>query len=320
VAGGGVYWIDQDFSQVQAVAGSEFEPFSDPHQNTDSGRLYSYGFVDWPERTIWTLGLGVVQTDVPGRRETEPTPKLGVEYQATDQMTLRAAAFRTVKSNILAQQSIEPTVVAGFNQLFDDVNGTKANQAGFGADLRLTQDIALGGQLLYRDISSVLVAQDFADSDVLLEDANEAVAQGYLYWTPMEQVAVSFELWGSRFRLNEDDATYAPKDIDSVRAPLSVRYFHPSGFFAVGGVQYVWQSVTEVEGDSQERDSSADSWLLDAAIGYRLPHRRGIVSLELNNLLDQNIHWQDDTFRSSEQQNRRFIPERSAMLRLNLNY
>ena len=69
-----------------------------------------------------------------------------------------------------------------------------------------------------------------------------------------------------------------------------------------------------------EHEDWGDSWLLDAAIGYRLPRRRGIVSLELNNILDQNVHWQDDTFRSSEQQNRRFIPERSAMVRLNLNF
>ena len=321
VAGGGVYRIDQDYSQVFGGIGPDFEPTTDPHGNTDSGRLYTYGFLDWPERTIWTLGMGVVRTDDPGRRETEPTPKLGVEYRPTDRLTLRGAAFRTVKSNILAQQTIEPTVVAGFNQLFDDVNGTKADQAGLGADFRLSEDVAVGAQLLYRDISSVVLdVDDVGNSDLLLEDANEFAGEAYLYWTPTEQLAVSLELWGSRFRFNEDDATYAPKEIDSVRAPLSVRYFHPSGFFAVGGLQYIWQTVTEVEQGNQERDSSGDSWLVDAAIGYRLPNRRGIVSIEANNLLDQNIHWQDDNFRSSEQQNRRFIPERSVMLRLNLNY
>jgi Flp pilus assembly protein TadD len=321
VAGGGVYRIDEDFSQVQSFAGSEFEPITDPHRNTEAERLYGYGFIDWPEDTILTVGMGVVRTDSAGRRETEPTPKLGVAYRATDRLTLRGAAFRTVKSNILVQQTIEPTVVAGFNQLFDDVNGTKANQAGLGADLRLTEELALGAQILYRDISSVLLdADDAGGSDLLLEDANEFAGEAYLYWTPTDRISVSLELWGSRFRFNEDDATYAPKDIDSLRAPLSVRYFHPSGFFAAGGVQYVWQSVTNVEEGDQERDSSADSWLLDAALGYRLPNRRGIVSLELNNLLDQDIHWQDDAFRSSDQQNRRFIPERSVMLRLNLNY
>ena len=103
-------------------------------------------------------------------------------------------------------------------------------------------------------------------------------------------------------------------------APVSVRYFDPSGFFAVGGVAVCRPVRDRRFGVDRNEQSWGDSWLVDAAIGYRLPTRRGIVSLELNNLLDQNVHWQDDSFRSSEQQNRRFIPERSAMVRLNLNF
>ena len=87
----------------------------------------------------------------------------------------------------------------------------------------------------------------------------------------------------------------------------------------MGGVEYVGQSVTNELGPA-ESESWGDLWLVDAAIGYRLPNRRGIASLELNNPLDQKVHWQDDSSRSSEQQNCRFIPERSAMAHLNLNF
>ena len=259
--------------------------------------------------------MGFDHSDETGDKETEPTPKLGVEYRATDRLTLRAAAFRTVKSNIIAQQTIEPTTVAGFNQVFDDFNGTKADQAGIGADYRLTQDVTVGAQSVYRDLS--LPRLD--DNSFITRDADEATAHGYLYWTATDRVAFTMELRGSRFRQHRSDSAGQPSAIDAVLAPVSVRYFDPSGFFAVGGVQYVGQSVTAVSG-STEDESWGDSWLLDAAIGYRLPTRRGIVSLELNNILDQNVHWQDDSFRSSEQQNRRFIPERSAMVRLNLNF
>ncbi len=237
VAGGGVYRIDQDDGQVFGGIGPDFESVTDPHGNTEFGQALHLWLRRLAGADDLDLGHGRGAHGRSRPPETEPTPKLGVEYRPTDRLTLRGAAFRTVKSNILAQQTIEPTVVAGFNQLFDDVNGTKANQAGLGADLRLNSDVAVGAQLLYRDISSVLLAiDDVGDADRLLEDANEFAGEAYLYWTPTEQLAVSLELWGSRFRFNEDDATYAPKEIDSVRAPLSVRYFHPSGFFAVGGL------------------------------------------------------------------------------------
>ena len=319
VAGGGAYHVDEDLQIVeqQTFDGSTSESnlLSDPHSNNDSAKLYTYAYIDWPERTIFTLGMGFDHSDETGDKETEPTPKLGVEYRATDRLTLRAAAFRTVKSNIIAQQTIEPTTVAGFNQVFDDFNGTKADQAGIGADYRLTQDVTVGAQSVYRDLS--LPRLD--DNSFITRDADEATAHGYLYWTATDRVAFTMELRGSRFRQHRSDSAGQPSAIDAVLAPVSVRYFDPSGFFAVGGVQYVGQSVTAVSG-STEDESWGDSWLLDAAIGYRLPTRRGIVSLELNNILDQNVHWQDDSFRSSEQQNRRFIPERSAMVRLNLNF
>ncbi len=325
VAGAGYYKVDDHSRIIQSVDASDgssstTDLLTDQHQNTDSGNLYAYSYTHWPDRVIWTLGMGVEQTDVPGRRETEPTPKLGVEYRPTDSLTLRGAAFRTVKSNVVAQQTIQPTLVAGFNQIYDDFNGTKANQAAVGADLKLRSDLTIGVEAIYRDISAPQIDNDVGDSDVLVQDASEGLAQAYVYWTPTDRIAVSFALRGGRYRAHDDDAVSVPQDIDSVLAPLSVRYFDPSGFFALAGVQYVGQSVTLDDGPGRESTQWGDSWLVDAAIGYRLPNRRGIVSLDLNNILDQSIHWQDDSFRSSEQQNRRFIPERSAMIRLNLNF
>ncbi len=157
VAGGGAYHVDEDLQIVERQtfdgSTSESDLLSDPHSNTDSAKVYSYAYIDWPERAIFTIGMGLNHSDETGDKETEPTPKLGVEYRATDRLTLRAAAFRTVKSNIIAQQTIEPTTVAGFNQVFDDFNGTKADQAGIGADYRLTQDVTIGAEGVYRDLS-----------------------------------------------------------------------------------------------------------------------------------------------------------------------
>ena len=124
---------------------------TDQHQNTDSANLYAYTYTNWPERVIWTLGMGGERTDVPGRRDTEPTPKFGVEYRATDRLTLRGAAFRTVKSNVVAQQTIQPTLVAGFNQIYDDFNGTKADQGAVGVDLKLRSDLTIGVEAIYRE-------------------------------------------------------------------------------------------------------------------------------------------------------------------------
>jgi hypothetical protein len=61
--------------------------------------------------------------------------------------------------------------------------------------------------------------------------------------------------------------------------------------------------------------------LLEAAIGYRLPNRRGILSLEGRNLLDEEFFYRNINFQTSEPvYYQRFIPHRTLFLRLTLNF
>jgi tetratricopeptide (TPR) repeat protein len=60
-------------------------------------------------------------------------PKLGLSWEAAPGTRLRLGAFRVMKRAILADQSIEPTQVAGFNQLLDE--GTAADTRHYGLAL-----------------------------------------------------------------------------------------------------------------------------------------------------------------------------------------
>ena len=58
----------------------------------------------------------------------KPVPKVGLQWNITDNLRLRLAWFENVKSALAANQTLEPTQVAGFNQLFDDINGTRPGE------------------------------------------------------------------------------------------------------------------------------------------------------------------------------------------------
>ncbi len=58
--------------------------------------------------------------------------------------------------------------------------------------------------------------------------------------------------------------------------------------------------------------------LVDAGVGYRFPKRWGIVALEANNLLNEELHFQDYSFQMNEP-NTPFVPERSLFVRFSLN-
>jgi outer membrane receptor protein involved in Fe transport len=101
--------------------------------------------------------------------------------------------------------------------------------------------------------------------------------------------------------------------------PFGVRYFHPSGAFAGIGATYVNQDVDRSEGFP---DGSDDFFVVDAAVGYRLPKRFGIVSLSVSNLLNKKFNYLDDSFRTSETEPSvgPYIPERLILGRITLNF
>lgn len=63
--------------------------------------------------------------------------------------------------------------------------------------------------------------------------------------------------------------------------------------------------------------------VVDLGFGYRLPQRRGLIGVEVRNILDQKLRFQDDSFREigrNEPRGARYVPERTFLARATLNY
>jgi outer membrane receptor protein involved in Fe transport len=56
-------------------------------------------------------------------------------------------------------------------------------------------------------------------------------------------------------------------------------------------------------------------WLLDAFVGYRLPNRRGFLSLNADNLLDRRFRFQD-----ADPEDTSLVPERLLSFRFTLAF
>ena len=79
------------------------------------------------------------------------------------------------------------------------------------------------------------------------------------------------------------------------RAPLSLGYYHPQGFFARLTATYVNQNaaVRDDSVASGESEASDRFWLTDLSLGYRLPKRFGLVTFGIKNLFDEGIQFQE---------------------------
>lgn len=317
--------VDRDFDQTITVESDVF-PLSDQSEITHP-HGYVYGSVNFPDPVTWTVGLSVDDYEEGPLEVDKVNPKFGVQWNVTDDFTLRGAVFRTVKPALVSNRTIEPTQVAGFNQFFDDVNATEAWRWGGGADWRITKELFVGAEATWRDLDVPFLLDedgDGANDEAVLEDWDEQSHRAYLFWTPIPELSLSAEFAYDRFESEEGIGTDGfgfPLRVETFSVPLAARYFHPDGFFAGIGVTFVDQDVdrTEASGGAEGSDSFV---LLDAAVGWRFPNRRGIISLEATNLLDEKFDYQDDSFREfrDEPSVGPYFPDRQIMGRITFNF
>jgi hypothetical protein len=96
--------------------------------------------------------------------------------------------------------------------------------------------------------------------------------------------------------------------------PLTLSYFHPDGLYASLGVTLVDQEVERIA--TVVLPSGDDRFYsVDVGLGYRLPRRMGLLSLQFRNLLDEEFDYQDDSFRTfqDEPSGSPYVPSRQLL-------
>jgi hypothetical protein len=294
-------------------------------------RAYAYANFTPAETVTLTLGASYDDYEEGTLEETSFNPKFGVQWDVTNRVRLRAAAFKVLKPALVNNRTLEPTQIAGFNQLFDDRNGAKSERYAGGLDWRLNRDLAAGAEITVRNLEDpafLVVTDPFGtviSESWVFENREEQNHRLYLFWTPMQQLAVRAELVYDRFDSDSGVLTEAglPEQVTTQSLPVGVTWFSPSGVFVgVGGTlvnQEVQRSATS---PLAQASGSDDFFVADAALGYRLGKRRGTVSVAVKNLFDTEFNYQDDSYREfrDEPSTGPYFPVRTVMARIALGF
>ncbi len=291
---------------------------SKPNTDYVNGYIYSKQYL-LPNLTT-TLGFSYDSYDDSFITREQFNPKFGLIWNPLKNLTIRSAIFRSIKRPLASNQTIEPTQIAGFNQFYDGNNGTSAWQYGFGIDYNPIKSIYFGGEVTWRDVKQP-VTQNARFVD---QERNESAHLAYFYWVPFEWMSFRseyrYEKFSRDFTLGLGDLTN-PRSIETQQVPLSLNLFHGSGLFAKLTETFVSQRVKMVTDSSSLplENLGTNFWTFDAALGYRLPKRIGIISLEGRNLFDNKFNYQS-TFDASGPQLTPFVPERQLFIKLSLFY
>jgi tetratricopeptide (TPR) repeat protein len=252
--------------------------------------LYGYANITVIPTVVFTLGASGDITegrspDVEGKSEFNP--KVGVTWNPLPDTTIRAALFRVLKRTLITDQTLEPTQVAGFNQFFDDFNGTTSWRYGGAIDQKFTKNIFAGVEYSARVLDVPFIGPE---RDVDMEEADEQLARVYLFVTPHPWVALRAEYMLERFKsLGE---FIQPERVDTHRVPLGINFFHPSGFSAFLTATYINQDV-KLEKLAGSRTGREEFWLIDPAISFRLPKRYGFITIGATNVTQHEFRYFD---------------------------
>jgi len=282
-------------------------------RDIDHTNLYVYSLINYPKSATWTIGSSVDFFDDEKVDHDKVNPKLGVSWNLFPDTTLRAAAFRTLKRTLISNQTLEPTQVAGFNQFFDDIDGTEAWRYGIAIDQKFSKELYGGVEFSRRDMDVSFT--NLSSGQVEETDEIEQLARTYLYWTPHRWLALSAEYQFERFDTDPDAPRDEMVEIKTHRLPLKISFFHPLGFNA-------WMKATHVNQRGEFGNSSAgivrgddQFWVVDASIGYRFPKRWGLITLEARNLFDEEFKFQD-----TDPANPRIYPDRLILAKFTLSF
>ncbi len=260
------------------------------------GNAYGYGTLRLPMRLSLVLGasLDSVNGEAANERGRQWSPKLGAIWALTPATTLRAATFRAVKRTLITDQTLEPTQVAGFNQFFDDPNFTRSRRTGVAVDHKFSASLFGGVELSKRDLSVPWFCGDPTCGEVGPRERmawKEQLHRAYAFWTPHRFWALRAEYILEKTR-HDPSFSADVLELDSHRVPLGVRFFHPSGI-AASFTETYWKQKGQFGAIAPFTAGSEHFWIADAALSYRLPGRRGLVSIGATNLFDKDFRFFD---------------------------
>ncbi len=145
----------------------------------------------------------------------------------------------------------------------------------------------------------------------------EYSARAYTYWIPVSNVTASATYQFDKKDNGDNSLGEFASKIRIHRLPLKLNYFHPNGFSAGLTATYVDENgVFQNPASATDFFTDGDNfWVLDAFISYRLPKHYGIVSFNIDNLLNEKFRFQDIDPESIE-----LKPERIAFFKFTLSF
>ena len=226
------------------------------------------------------------------------SPKAGIVYKPDQTLIFRTGYGESLgKGTNTDLTSIEPTLIGGITQRYNDLPGTTAQTFGVGLDLHPRKSTFYGAEWTKRwldllqqdteyditiDFDTSVITRGVSAGDPYSTTSGQDFVSAYIYEVLSEHLVAGLDY---RFAMQDiaGDDRYTTNDH---RGKAFSRYFFTHGVFLQGSSTYRYQRENSYD---QGGSNSDNAMLFGAGIGYRLPTRGGILLLDVQNIFGENI-------------------------------
>jgi hypothetical protein len=284
-------------------------PLPSTHSQAIAKHQIAFGYGQWQASPTLAVHAGLSQDDYAYKtlHLHHTHPKLGAQWQASPTLKIKLAAYGTTTGSTLKEQTIEPTSFSGFNQRFDDLQGTPSKQWALGLEHKLTADTQWGAQIMHRrmrfhlsQLSAVLIptaaspatSPATCPNSICQIDATEQHQLLHLSTRVHPQAALYTALQRAQ------QTAHTPSNLLNMPHQLSTwqlrsmgQYFSPRHWSAYLQARAIKQSASNNRAGSPITNNQF--LLLDTGVRYQPAHHRFSIFFDAANLLNRQFNFQN---------------------------
>jgi tetratricopeptide (TPR) repeat protein len=240
---------------------------------------YLYSQFTLPARINLTLGVAHNEFDDIFVTTDQTDRKFGLTWEAWENWTFRTAYIESLVSPSSMLQTIEPTQVAGFNQLSSFTPGSEVKKLGLGIDAKIGSSFTIRAELLRTDFRQPKPTISTAgENSLTYNSVNSEYSLAYLHWLATKRLGMYIA-----YQKEVIEQSHTSPETNTINVGrLGIHYHWPSGFYLKATGDYVDQ-----ERDLNDANLQSHFWNINALVGYRFPKRYGQFNLYVTNLFNK---------------------------------
>ena len=244
--------------------------------------------------------------------------KLGAVFRPAGGTTLRAAVFQGVSGSRYDAESLAPTQFAGFNQVFDEIAGTRWRRAAVAVDQRLGAGLSGGLEASWRRLDAPTA--DPLTGRYALADWKETLHRAHLALPLGRHALLSAEWRHETIRYDAGDGLLRDTPWKVATDQLPLRLWLKTG--PVDTLLEHWvvrQRASQIAGDGSAADARSTFTVSNLRLSLPVLPQRLSTSLGVYNLFDRDFRFHN-TDLNGDPRVALFYPRRTLMLQAQLRF